>query len=144
MDSGYSLEQAIKALVGSKEFKSSHAFAVNDFFAAEKQHVETSPPFDKLEALFDRVRKQWLFLGEVEPHWSVLTDERFKSGNIQDTVGDFYESGEGAASLIDQFSARAERLVPSGTCLELGCGVGRVTQYLTRKFDRVIGVDLSR
>jgi 2-polyprenyl-3-methyl-5-hydroxy-6-metoxy-1,4-benzoquinol methylase len=143
MDSGYSLEQAIKALLGSKEYKSNREFPVGDFFVAEKQHVETNPPFDKLEALFDRVRKQWGVLGESEPHWSVLTDDKFKPVNIQETVEDFYETGEATAVMIDQFSARADRGPPSGTCLELGCGVGRVTQYLARRFDRVIAVDVS-
>jgi hypothetical protein len=127
MDSGYSLEQAIKALLGSQEYKSNREFAVGDFFGAEKQHVETSPPFEKRGALFDPVRKQWGVLGEVEPHWSMLTDDKFKSGNIQETAEDFYETEEATAFMSDQFSARADRWPPSGTCLELGCGVGRVT-----------------
>jgi SAM-dependent methyltransferase len=30
-----------------------------------------------------------------------------------------------------------------GTCLEIGCGPGRMTRYLAERFDRVIAVDVS-
>ena len=31
----------------------------------------------------------------------------------------------------------------SGTCLEIGCGAGRITQALTTTFERVIAIDVS-
>ncbi len=37
----------------------------------------------------------------------------------------------------------AVRFPSRGTCLELGCGVGRLTLGLSRSFEHVIGLDVS-
>jgi 2-polyprenyl-3-methyl-5-hydroxy-6-metoxy-1,4-benzoquinol methylase len=46
--------------------------------------------------------------------------------------------------LIDLFFERAGIVLPAGlTCLELRCGVGRTTRFLTQKFAKVYAADFS-
>ena len=79
-----------------------------------------------------------------EPHWSVLTDPRFKAATIEDRKIEFYDTG---AAPVEYFAAAArragERLADKSTCFELGCGVGRVTTHLASKFRHVIASDIS-
>ena len=58
------------------------------------------------------------------------------------TPEDFYASG---ASDWEDFARHWRHFDPElgGTCVEIGCGVGRVTSALARSFDRVVAVDVS-
>ena len=94
--------------------------------------------------LIERTRQQWGKLGNVDPYWSVLTNDEYRIGNMTtDSLKRFYETGLQSAKLLDIFSRRAGVTIPRGTCLELGCGVGRITRHLADRFDRVIAVDIS-
>ena len=99
---------------------------------------------DKLEALFDKISQQWHHLGDTEPHWSVLTSQSYLQNNIQDSARAFYASG---VSELAVFDATLARVGLAGrhfaTCVELGCGVGRVTAALAQRCDQVWGVDIS-
>lgn len=106
--------------------------------------VELYAAPDKLKALFDRVAAQWHHLGETEPHWSVLTNDSYYQKNFHMNRAAFYASGVAEVQMFAATLARA-RVDQSGltTCVELGCGVGRVTEALAARFDRVIGLDIS-
>jgi 2-polyprenyl-3-methyl-5-hydroxy-6-metoxy-1,4-benzoquinol methylase len=105
--------------------------------------VETHPTPGVMPALFERVQSTWQRLGEEQPHWSVITDDRFRVNSISEHQDIFYASGEADAKLLDIFAARAEVALPHGTCFELGCGVGRITRYLASRFQRLIAADVS-
>lgn len=99
---------------------------------------------DDLSYLFNRTREQWTKLGADEPFWSVLTFPRYKSANMD--AGDrdaFFQSGADLAKLVEIFEQRNADRLPRTICLELGCGVGRVTRHLATRFERVIAVDIS-
>lgn len=139
------VEDAMKDFIASKEFRAS----VPEFFYQLWKgiaspplpvQVKTSPP--ELQAMFDRTRKQWTKLGDEEPYWSVLTDDRFRRNNVEANMAAFDDSGRSSAALLDRASARVGTKL-QGTCLEFGCGVGRVTRYLAERFEKVIGVDIS-
>lgn len=100
---------------------------------------------EMMARLLDRIRQQWTHLGETEPHWSVLTADRFKANQIHDpkNMAEFHASGEREAKLIDLFGARTGVPHHGGVCIELGCGVGRVTRRLADRFDKVIALDIS-
>lgn len=106
--------------------------------------IETIVDPITMARLLKRVGFKWQLLGESEPHWSVLTNPKFASDRIKDSLDEFYSSGAGDR---DMFKAAAHRsgleLPQQGTCLELGCGVGRITLWLAETFRRVIGVDIS-
>jgi len=101
-------------------------------------------PPDRLHAMIARIESIFDHLGKVEPHWSVLAEERFRATNIAGTRKQLYESGEPA---VGSFLIAAERcgVRPNaqGTVFELGCGVGRCTIWLARCFETAIGADVS-
>jgi SAM-dependent methyltransferase len=104
--------------------------------------VDVSKPV--LAKLLNRLSDQWKKLGESDPYWSVLTHDDFRmQGMDADKLEEFYETGRVSAGIIELFEKKTETTVGRGVCLELGCGVGRITAHLAEKFERVIAVDIS-
>jgi 2-polyprenyl-3-methyl-5-hydroxy-6-metoxy-1,4-benzoquinol methylase len=83
--------------------------------------------------------KQWDSFGRLDPFYGVWTADEFRRGNLTtEAIERFYASGE----------AHVERLlseldVRSHTALDFGCGTGRVLIPLARRFEHVVGVDVS-
>lgn len=105
--------------------------------------IETDVPPDVLSKLLRRTAEQWSRLGATDPHWSVLTDERYRANTIGENIDAFYASGRETAAYLEAFEQRAGITLPRGSCLELGCGVGRITTHLARNFEHVTAVDVS-
>jgi SAM-dependent methyltransferase len=103
--------------------------------------VDVSP--DVLAKMLARIAEQWSRLGETEPHWSVLTDDAWRSDKIGQNEEHFYASGRTAADLLSIYEQRGNVSLRRGSCLELGCGVGRITVHLARQFERVTALDIS-
>jgi 2-polyprenyl-3-methyl-5-hydroxy-6-metoxy-1,4-benzoquinol methylase len=98
-----------------------------------------------LERLFFHIQNVWEHLGETEPHWSVLVWEQFKSLNIKETRNEFYNSGlNNVATFFKTLERSGIDHTSLKTCLEYGCGLGRVTCWLAKRFESVIGYDISR
>jgi 2-polyprenyl-3-methyl-5-hydroxy-6-metoxy-1,4-benzoquinol methylase len=117
---------------------------IHKVFWQPTQRIDVDVAPDVLDKLLETVRRQWSKLGENDPYWSVLTHDKFRMTNITGAdLTEFYNSGERDASVIDHFETRTATTLKKGTCLELGCGVGRVTRHLARIFERVIAVDIS-
>jgi trans-aconitate methyltransferase len=90
----------------------------------------------------DRSTDDWNTLGETEPFFAVLTEERFLRDRMSDDDCDaFFASGEADVAhlfdLIDlpDFAPRS--------ALDFGCGVGRLTRALAKRVERVAGVDAA-
>lgn len=98
-----------------------------------------------LEKLYLHIQRVWEHLGETEPHWSVLSAEAFKQVNLKDSEQAFYNSGRKAVEILFHTLER-NGIDPQSfkTCLEYGCGLGRVTRWLAEKFTQVYGYDISR
>ncbi len=148
-------------VAANARFPSYEALLAN--FLTSEEHVRRAPPHfagltgatapridvdvtpDALAAMFERIRAEWSGLGEVDPYWSVLTDESYRGQAIGESqLRSFYESGYATAGTIDAFADRCGVTVAADwDCLEFGCGVGRVTIPLARRFRRVIAVDVS-
>jgi SAM-dependent methyltransferase len=105
--------------------------------------VEVTP--DQLSQMVRLVEGNWEALGRTEPHWSVLTADEFKADSIEATKESFYQSGKASADLMFAAAARCGLAMDDlHTCIELGCGVGRVTTWLAPRFRSVTAVDISR
>lgn len=94
--------------------------------------------------MLGRIATYWELIGRQAPHWSVLTQSRYRPGEIERHKDEFYESGEADARLVR--SALGQHGIPIEgirRVLEFGCGVGRVTFALARSFPEVIGCDVS-
>ena len=97
------------------------------------------------QALWDQVAQVWSGLGEADPHWSVLTEDRYRRTALDAAaLAVFRESGVGEVHRLNAWLRRAEWVLPpDAVCAEYGCGVGRITAPLARQFGRVIGFDVS-
>ncbi len=136
------------SLIASREFALDRGMgavvtAFHEVFYQPFQRVDHEVAADQRARMLDRIRSQWTRLGEEEPLWSVLSHEDFRSENLNpEALAIFWESGRVWADMIDAFTARTETAA-GGVCLELGCGVGRITRHLAERFDEVIAVDIS-
>jgi len=89
----------------------------------------------------DELQENWNKFGETDPLWGILawpdkTENRWQ-------VDAFFATG---VEEIDAVWAYAEGLgleIEFGTALDFGCGVGRLSQALARRFELVHGVDIS-
>lgn len=99
---------------------------------------------ETLALLLDHVAAQWSRLGDAEPHWSVLTADKYRSGQIAAHLPDFQRSGASEVRHLDAVLRRNHLAWPhQGLCIDYGCGVGRVSVPLAAHCARVLGVDIS-
>ena len=100
---------------------------------------------DDLQRLFDHVQSTWQQLGETEPHWSVVISEQYRQSNIEENKDAFYQTGkQHVAQLFGSLARNGVDLNALKTCLDYGCGVGRITRHLAERFERVFAYDVSQ
>ena len=105
--------------------------------------IDTDASAEELAALLARMDEYWSRIGEEAPHWSVLTEERFRPERITEAKAAFYGTG-GVDEAILAGILRAEGARTGDLrCVEFGCGVGRVTLRLSPLFAEVVGCDIS-
>ncbi len=139
------------ALLNSSEFRTAAGIATQPAGAraglpmtTPPIQVETVAEPEQLARMLARIGGYWRKIGEEAPHWSVLTQDRFRPEQIGQNKGKFYDSGANAADRILAVLGRlgiAPSQVPR--CVEFGCGVGRVTIHLPGIFRRVTACDIS-
>lgn len=113
--------------------------------AAPAIHVDWDCPEPQVVQLMDRVAKTWEGLGESRPHWSVLTSEHFLPAHINATEEEFFATGEHDRYRLFETIRRVGRdPVEFKVAHEYGCGLGRITNHLSERFERVVACDVSR
>jgi 2-polyprenyl-3-methyl-5-hydroxy-6-metoxy-1,4-benzoquinol methylase len=135
-----------KCLLTSPEFRANnppmHVPSISGHEPAmEVEEVESS---EDLAKILEHIRLTWQFHGETEPHWSVLTSQRFLKSHINETEEEFFNSGRDNVEKL-RASLRRNGLDPSAhrTCVEYGCGLGRITRWLADRFEHVYCYDIS-
>jgi len=105
--------------------------------------IAASPP--EMLQLQDRIRAAWTHLGEARPHHSVLTGDDYRAETINEqSIERFYQSGDVETAVIDAMLTRhGFSAANTGTCVEYGCGLGRVTFPLAERFEMVHAYDIS-
>lgn len=107
--------------------------------------VETEAEPELLARMVRHLGDYWAKIGRDAPHWSVLTAERYRPRQIAAHLDAFHASGEGNVRVLDAILARLGRRPEEfAHCVDYGCGVGRITQHLARRFPEVTGLDISR
>src|SRR5215213_2551597 len=88
--------------------------------------------------------KDWQRLGQIDPYFGVLSDERFRSANIDsDAKREFFASGVAHVDKVLAVLQSSYGFVPTGTALDFGCGVGRIAKALAPHFEKVVGLDIA-
>jgi len=85
--------------------------------------------------------KNWQKLGQKDPFWAVLSWPEKKHNKWQ--AAELFETGENEVAALMEYLAKLEIGLVKGKALDFGCGVGRLTQALARRFDRAVGVDAA-
>jgi len=99
----------------------------------------------EIDSIFSHVQETWNHLGNTDPYWSVLTQEKFKQNSEKEIPDQFYLSGrDDVAILVNSLERNGIDYRRLKTCLEIGCGTGRVTRWLADYFDQVFGCDISQ
>jgi 2-polyprenyl-3-methyl-5-hydroxy-6-metoxy-1,4-benzoquinol methylase len=131
-------------LLASPEFQDRTPGWVTDDYFHQAPRIDVAVPGALRQALFDRLRRQWGELGRSEPFWSVLTHDQYRTANLDAAaMARFYDTGAEHAALVELFCSRNRAEIRRGICVELGCGVGRVTKHLASRFETVIAIDIS-
>jgi 2-polyprenyl-3-methyl-5-hydroxy-6-metoxy-1,4-benzoquinol methylase len=107
--------------------------------------VEVVATQSQLDSCLEKIRTVWEILGAEKPHFSVLTESRYLPEHINNSLNDFMRSGESEVSSLRSILKRHGLSDLSGlTCIEYGCGVGRLTGSLAKCFEKVHGYDISQ
>ena len=133
-------------LLGSAEMRASPGFPVVMSMSGDEppQAVQTEVDPAQRRQLFARVQQVWHSLGEQQPHWSVVTADEFRPDRIGESLEHFYATGEGnIQTLLRMLRRNGVEPASLSSCLDFGCGVGRLTFALCKQFRQVVGVDVS-
>jgi SAM-dependent methyltransferase len=91
---------------------------------------------------FGELRESWQSLGSDDPLWAILSDPRAKGRKW--SVDEFLRTGQTEIDRVfgwlDQKGVKGLKLE---CALDFGCGAGRLTQALAKRFDRCVGVDVA-
>ncbi len=88
-----------------------------------------------------QVRRHWDALARTDPFFAVLT-ESGKRGNRW-AIDEFFATGVAEVERDMEQVRACGGEPPLRSALDFGCGAGRLTQGLARRFSRVVGVDIS-
>lgn len=88
-----------------------------------------------------RLQRDWDQLGREDPLWAVLSDPA-KRGRRWD-VEEFFAYGREEIAGALEVARRLHPALATGSALDFGCGVGRLSQALAAHFDTVTGIDIA-
>lgn len=85
---------------------------------------------------------EWKRWGERDPLWAVSSWKgKQRGGTSAWTEQEFIELGR--SDWADFLAQWRQYGIVSGSCIEIGCGAGRMTRHLAATFDKVFALDVS-
>ena len=88
------------------------------------------------------LQKNWNKFGQQDPLYAILLEEDKKGNKWKPEQ--FFERGRQEIDYIMDYTTNALGLTVSRRrALDFGCGVGRLTQALTKYFEEVVGIDIA-
>jgi ubiquinone/menaquinone biosynthesis C-methylase UbiE len=88
-----------------------------------------------------KLKRNWDELGKIDPLWATITSPEKKERKWR--VNEFFETGLKEVDALMKYIESLGINIPHRQALDFGCGVGRVSQALTKYFDMVYGVDIA-
>jgi SAM-dependent methyltransferase len=88
-----------------------------------------------------RQARDWDDLATVDPLWAVLSADDKRNGGWD--LQAFLSTGEAEVEHLLATAAELGRPARRERVLDFGCGVGRLTRALARRFDETVGIDVS-
>jgi SAM-dependent methyltransferase len=98
------------------------------------------PALDRMPEL-DSERQAWEEIAGEDPFWAVLSFPGQKHGRWD--VERFFETGEREVAGVMRRAERLSEPARRKRALDFGCGLGRLTRPLAKRFDTAIGLDIS-
>ena len=148
----HSVTKLRETFLSSAEFRQLMAEALGYQLLVRHRHpfnmpsipVQVNVSEEYLSQMFERINQEWEFLGENDPYWSVLTQQQYHLDEFATHKEQFYRSGKYSSDLF-LAALRRNNINPYliELCVDFGCGVGRVTNFLAKSFVNVIAVDIS-
>jgi SAM-dependent methyltransferase len=89
----------------------------------------------------DHTRKTYEKWGAEDPFHAVLTCDRVRDNRWD--IPEFFATGRREIDEVFEQLTGLELPVRLGRALDFGCGVGRLSQALAGRFERVLGVDIA-
>jgi SAM-dependent methyltransferase len=77
----------------------------------------------------------------MDPMWAVVSDPERRFGRWDPQ--EFFATGEAEVAALLEHGRSLGVPAHHGDALEFGCGVGRVTRALAKRYDRTVGIDIS-
>jgi 2-polyprenyl-3-methyl-5-hydroxy-6-metoxy-1,4-benzoquinol methylase len=87
--------------------------------------------------------QQWEQWGKQDPYFGVHAENRFSRDQIKDHREEFFAAGTKTVDILLDRANHYFGPLATGRALEFGCGVGRMTIPLARRFGNVVGLDIS-
>jgi 2-polyprenyl-3-methyl-5-hydroxy-6-metoxy-1,4-benzoquinol methylase len=108
--------------------------------------VDLSISDEALQEIFTHIQSSWTSLGSDDPYFSVLTRLKFWKKHIsRERIDEFYESGKQEAErLFKTLNRSAIDHTSFQQCLDFGCGIGRVSRWLSEEFETIFAYDVSK
>jgi ubiquinone/menaquinone biosynthesis C-methylase UbiE len=90
----------------------------------------------------EKYTNDWEELAKIDPKWAILSDPRkkFKKWNNSE----FFERGKSDMNKVLSTVKKTGVKIRYKQALDFGCGIGRVTKAMSRYFDKVYGIDISK
>jgi 2-polyprenyl-3-methyl-5-hydroxy-6-metoxy-1,4-benzoquinol methylase len=89
--------------------------------------------------------KHWQKWGKENPYYGVVSHEEYRGESLENVIEErFYQTGHDHIDLqLEKLKKLNISIDNIGDVIDFGCGVGRLTLPLAKKFKRVIGLDVS-
>lgn len=90
---------------------------------------------------FEELKENWDKFGKTDPLWSIVSEDDRKGNKWE--IEEFFATGEKEIERLLTYLASQNIELPKGQALDFGCGIGRVTQPMSRHFEVCHGVDIA-
>jgi SAM-dependent methyltransferase len=87
--------------------------------------------------------RDWEVWGKTDPYFAVVSHPKFRKAELATNLEEFWHQGEIEIEKVVRRYELAFGPLSKGRALDFGCGVGRLTLPLAKRFSQVVAVDIS-